>query len=117
MSMELPSVCPLDCPDTCSLNVTVEAGRITKVRGSRVNPLTEGAICGKVSKLYPDFVHGENRLTQPLRRIGAKGEGRFEAISWAEALDLIHDRLEVEKADCGQCHKGMAGAGRSSGWD
>ena len=102
MTVELPSVCPLDCPDTCSLSVTVDdAGRIEKVRGSRVNPLTEGAICGKVSKLYPDFVHGDNRLTQPLRRIGAKGEGKFEAISWPEALDLIHDRFSDAIAEHG----------------
>ena len=102
MSVELPSVCPLDCPDTCSLSVTVDdAGRIEKVRGSRVNPLTEGAICGKVSKLYPDFVHGDNRLTQPLRRVGAKGEGKFEVISWPQALDLIHENFSDAIAEHG----------------
>ena len=94
VAQQMASVCPLDCPDTCSLSVTVEDGKISKVRGSHVNPLTQGAICGKVSKLYPDFVHGENRLTRPLKRIGAKGEGRFEAISWEEALDLIHDNFQ-----------------------
>ncbi|MBT5527289.1 MAG: molybdopterin-dependent oxidoreductase, partial [Rhodospirillaceae bacterium] len=98
---EKPSVCPLDCPDTCSLQVTVDNGRITKVRGSDVNPLTKGVICNKVARLYPDFVHGDNRLTQPLRRIGAKGEGKFEAISWVEALDLIHDRFQDAIAEHG----------------
>ena len=94
MAQQLASVCPLDCPDTCSLTVTVDAGRITKVRGSDVNPLTESAICNKVAQLYPDFVHGPNRLTRPLKRVGPKGEGRFEAISWDHALDLIHDRFQ-----------------------
>lgn len=94
MAQQMPSVCPLDCPDTCSLTVTVDDGRISKVRGSYVNPLTQGAICGKVSKLYPEFVHGANRLTRPLKRVGAKGEGRFQAISWEEALDLIHDGFQ-----------------------
>ena len=94
MTQQMASVCPLDCPDTCSLTVTVEAGRISKVRGSHVNPLTDGAICGKVSKLYPEFVHGGNRLTRPLKRVGGKGEGRFEAISWEQALDLIHDNFQ-----------------------
>ena len=94
MAQQTASVCPLDCPDTCSLTVTVEAGRISKVRGSNANPLTQGAICGKVSKLYPEFVHGENRLTRPLKRVSPKGEGRFEAISWEEALDLIHERFQ-----------------------
>ena len=95
MAQQLASVCPLDCPDTCSLSVTVDDGKITKVRGSDANPLTKGAICTKVSQLYPEFVHGSNRLTQPLRRIGAKGEGKFEAISWELAMDLIHDNFEA----------------------
>ena len=62
MAQQLASVCPLDCPDTCSLHVTVESGRISKVRGSDANPLTQGAICNKVAQLYPEFVHGPNRI-------------------------------------------------------
>ena len=85
-----PSVCPLDCPDTCSLAVTVEDGRVVKVRGSAANPLTASVLCNKVTHYYPDFVHGENRLRHPLRRIGARGEGRFERISWEAALDAVH---------------------------
>ena len=88
-TMEKPAICPLDCPDTCSLTVTVEAGRITRVRGSRANPFTRGVICNKVTR-YPELVHGPGRLTVPLRRIGPKGAGRFAEISWAEALDAIH---------------------------
>ena len=87
------SVCPLDCPDTCSLDVSVEGDRITAIRGSQANPLTEGVICNKVARYYPDFVHGERRLTQPLRRVGARGEGRFQPISWDQALDIVHDGL------------------------
>jgi len=56
-----PSVCPLDCPDTCSLQVTVSEGLISKVRGSRVNPYTAGAICDKVAKYYPEFVVADCR--------------------------------------------------------
>ena len=92
-TVERPSVCPLDCPDTCSLTVTVDAGRITKIRGSRANPYTAGVLCAKVPESYPEFVHGPGRLVTPLRRAGAKGEGRFERISWDEALDLIHARF------------------------
>ena len=101
MTMHRLSVCPLDCPDTCSLSVTVEDERITKVRGNDVNPLTESAICNKVARLYPDFVHGPNRIRQPLRRVGPKGEGRFEAISWDQALDLIHERFQAIIAEHG----------------
>jgi len=89
----LPSVCPLDCPDTCSLSVTVDGARLLEVRGSHANPYTHGAICEKVAKLYPEFVHGEGRLTRPLRRTGPRGSGRFEAVSWDEALDAVHAGL------------------------
>ncbi|WP_028795552.1 molybdopterin-containing oxidoreductase family protein [Thalassobaculum salexigens] len=92
-SITKPSVCPLDCPDTCSLDVTVEGGKVTGVRGSTANPLTEGVVCNKVSRYYPHFVHGEGRLTHPLKRVGRRGEDRFERISWDEALDLVHDGL------------------------
>jgi anaerobic selenocysteine-containing dehydrogenase len=101
MSVERASVCPLDCPDTCSLTVTVEAAKIVKIRGSKANPYTAGVICAKVQNHYPDFVHGAGRLTTPLRRAGAKGEGRFERISWEEALDQIHDRVSLAVAEHG----------------
>lgn len=86
----LASVCPLDCPDTCSLSVTVDADQVIEVRGSKVNPITHGAVCTKVATLYPEFVHGPNRLRHPLRRVGPKGRGQFERVSWEEALDTIH---------------------------
>ena len=90
---EHASVCPLDCPDTCSLTVTVEHAKIVKIRGSRANPYTAGVICTKVAGSYPEWVHGPGRLQTPLRRIGAKGEGRFAPVSWDEALDIIHERV------------------------
>jgi anaerobic selenocysteine-containing dehydrogenase len=93
MKTEHPSVCPLDCPDTCSLTVTVEDEKIVSIRGSRANPYTAGVLCAKVPQAYPGFVHGEGRLETPLRRSGAKGEGRFERVSWSQALDIVHDRF------------------------
>ena len=86
----LPSVCPLDCPDTCSLSVTVQDGQIRAVHGSHANPFTAGVICNKVARSYAGFVHGPNRLTRPLRRTGPRGGDGFDPISWEEALDLIH---------------------------
>src|SRR5206468_10156829 len=80
MRTEHPSVCPLDCPDTCSLTVTVEDEKIVSIKGSRANPYTAGVLCAKVPEFYPGFVHGEGRIKTPLRRTGAKGEGRFERI-------------------------------------
>lgn len=89
---ERPSVCTFDCPDTCSLSVTVEAERIVKVRGSDAMPFTHGVICNKVAQDMAAFVHGPRRLLHPLRRTGPKGTGAFEPISWDAALDEIHAR-------------------------
>jgi anaerobic selenocysteine-containing dehydrogenase len=101
MKAEHPSVCPLDCPDTCSLTVTVEAERIVNIRGSHANPYTDGVLCAKVPRAYPEFVHGERRIRTPLKRVGRKGEGRFARISWAEALDEIHARVTSVIAEHG----------------
>jgi len=90
--IERASVCTLDCPDTCSLSVTVDDGRIIKVRGSNALPYTEGVICNKVAQEMGAFVHGPHRLLHPLRRTGAKGSGTFERITWNQALDEIHAR-------------------------
>ena len=65
---ERASVCTFDCPDACSLQVSVEGGRIVKVRGSDAAPYTAGVICSKVARDMPAFVHGSGRLLHPLRR-------------------------------------------------
>src|SRR5262249_10946275 len=91
--LERASVCTLDCPDTCSLTVTVEDGRLVKVRGSDALPYTESVICTKVAHHSDAFVHGPGRLLYPLRRTGEGGAGAFARISWGEALDLIHARV------------------------
>jgi anaerobic selenocysteine-containing dehydrogenase len=94
----LPSACPLDCPDACSLEVTVENGRVTKLDGAADrNPVTDGYICAKVRKL-PQHLYGPERLLHPLRRTGKKGTASFARISWDEALALAAGRL-VETRD------------------
>ncbi len=86
------AVCPHDCPDTCAMRVTVENGRAVKVTGDPDHPPTQGVLCTKVSR-YAERVHHPRRLTTPMRRVGAKGEGRFEPIGWDEALQLAATRL------------------------
>ena len=86
------SACPLDCPDACSLEVTVEAGRVTKIDGSHANPVTRGYICAKVRR-FPEHVYGKERLLTPARLVGKKGEGRFEPMSWDDALGLVAEKL------------------------
>jgi anaerobic selenocysteine-containing dehydrogenase len=85
------SVCPHDCPSQCGLAVTVEDGRITGVRGDAEHPFTQGVICGKVHD-YAERVYAPTRVLTPLLRVGAKGEGRFAAISWDAAIEEIAHR-------------------------
>jgi len=89
------SACPHDCPSTCALEVErLDPQTIGRVRGASANTYTSGVICAKVAR-YAERVHHPDRLTRPLRRIGAKGIGReaFEEISWDEALDIVANQL------------------------
>ncbi|AKJ27681.1 molybdopterin-containing oxidoreductase family protein [Caldimonas brevitalea] len=88
------AACPHDCPDTCAIRVTVEDGRAVKVQGDPDHPPTHGALCQKVSR-YPERTYHAERLLHPLRRVGPKGSGRFERVSWDEALDDIAARLSA----------------------
>jgi len=88
----LPSTCPLDCPDACSLEVRVQDGKVVKIDGTHVNPLTEGYICSKVRRL-PELLYGEDRVLHPAVRLGKKGENSFEQVSWDVALDLAAQRM------------------------
>jgi anaerobic selenocysteine-containing dehydrogenase len=94
------SVCALDCPDCCSLTLTVEDGRATKLRGDAGHPITRGFLCGKVAQ-YLEREYSPGRLLYPQKRVGAKGEGRFERISWDEALDTIATRLRAVAEEFG----------------
>ncbi len=87
------AACPHDCPDTCAMLVEVEGGRATKVSGDPDHPPTQGFLCTKVAR-YLERVYNPDRLLYPMRRIGAKGEGRFERISWDEALETIVKRFQ-----------------------
>jgi anaerobic selenocysteine-containing dehydrogenase len=82
------TACPLDCPDSCSLDVTVEKGRIVKIDGSTVNPVTAGYICAKVRR-FGERVYHEDRITHPLVRSGRRGSRAFSRITWDEALDRV----------------------------
>ena len=97
---EFFGACPLDCPDGCSWVVTVEDGVATNLRGNRDHPYTAGALCAKVNG-YLEHTRAADRLLYPLRRVGAKGEGRFERISWDEALAEIAERLHAVRDEFG----------------
>jgi anaerobic selenocysteine-containing dehydrogenase len=86
------AVCPHDCPDTCSMLVTVEDGRAIRMAGDPEHPFTQGFLCAKVSR-YIERTYHDERLLHPLIRDGAKGEGKFKRASWDEALALVAERL------------------------
>ena len=86
--------CPHDCPDTCALKITVEAGRVIKVAGDPDHPPTHGALCTKVSR-YPERTYHPERVLTPLKRTGPKGSGQFSPVSWDEALTDIAARLQA----------------------
>lgn len=88
-----PAVCPLDCPDTCGLLLHKENGKIVKVTGNPDHPITQGAICNKVRNMAERVYHPE-RVLYPLKRVGRKGEGKFERITWDEAIQEIADRYK-----------------------
>lgn len=84
--------CPHDCPDTCAIVTEVRAGRAISVRGAADHPITAGFLCSKVNR-YHERTHHPDRVLHPLRRVGAKGEGRFARVGWDEALDAIGEGL------------------------
>src|SRR6187402_1892751 len=86
----LKVVCPHDFPDTCVMTVDVEDGRGVGIGGDPDHRFTAGFLCAKVNQ-YLDRVYSPDRLQYPLRRVGPKGAGRFERISWDEALDAVAD--------------------------
>jgi anaerobic selenocysteine-containing dehydrogenase len=93
------AVCPHDCPDTCSMLVTVDdAGKATKIAGDPEHPFTNGFLCTKVSR-YLERTYHEGRLLYPQIRTGAKGEGTFRRASWDEALSLIAEKLNDIRSD------------------
>jgi anaerobic selenocysteine-containing dehydrogenase len=92
---EHASVCTLDCPDTCSLTVSVVDQRIAKVRGSKALRYTAGVICNKVARHTAEFVHGTGRVTHPMQRVGPRGSSSFRRIEWDEALNIIHEKVSA----------------------
>jgi anaerobic selenocysteine-containing dehydrogenase len=94
------TVCPLDCPDSCSLDVSVQDGRVTAVDGSHVNPITGGYICAKVRR-FPERLYGADRLLYPAARRGPKGMANFGRVTWDDALGTIAERMREARERSG----------------
>jgi len=94
------TACPLDCPDACTLEVTVRGGRVTKIDGSKENHITNGYICAKVRR-FSQRVYGEDRILHPAVRRGTKGAGHFKRVTWDDALDLIAEKFQAARTSRG----------------
>ena len=92
MKKEFFNACQHDCPDNCAMISTVEDGKVISVKGRKDHPFTRGVLCSKV-KSYHKRIYSDQRIFYPLRRIGEKGEGKFQRISWKEALDEIKSQF------------------------
>ncbi len=93
--------CPHDCPDTCAWTVTVRDGRAVELAGDPDHPFTRGGLCTKVNHFLEERTYHPDRLLHPLRRVGPKGSGRFEQVTWDEALDEIVTRLRMVLDEAG----------------
>jgi anaerobic selenocysteine-containing dehydrogenase len=102
LDQEIRTTCPRDCYDACGVVVLPRPGRPPLVRGDKADPVSRGKLCRKCSAAYNGVLLDSNaRLSRPLRRIGPKGDGGFEAISWEEATGEIADRLGAIVAEHG----------------
>jgi anaerobic selenocysteine-containing dehydrogenase len=93
------TVCSLDCPDACSLAVTVEKGKVLRIDGSHAHDATNGYICAKVRR-FGERMYGEARVPYPLIRDGGR-DGEFRKASWDDALSLIASRMEAIRDEWG----------------
>jgi len=93
--------CHHDCPDTCAWLTTVEKGKVVRFEGDPDHPLTRGQLCPRMSDYPNDVTFNPDRLLYPRRRNGKKGEGRFERVSWDEALGEVAVRLQKVIAEHG----------------
>lgn len=86
--------CPYDCPSTCGLEAEIEDGRLIKVKNDKTHPVSKNGICRKMQH-YEQDIYSVDRLRTPLRRVGRKGEAKFEPISWDEAVREITDQFKA----------------------
>ncbi len=111
MKKELRSVCPHDCPDTCGIISHVEDGKLVKVKGDPDHILTRGFLCQKVMN-YPERVYSPDRVLYPLKRVGVKGAGKFERISWDEAIETITSQFKnIINKHCAESILPFSGSG------
>jgi anaerobic selenocysteine-containing dehydrogenase len=109
---ELSSVC-LQCPGGCGLRVRVVEGRAVKIEGNPEHPINLGKLCPK-GQSGLQFLYDPDRIKGPMKRAGARGEGKWKPVSWDEALDTVARRLGSLR-DRGEAHRFVFMSGRNRG--
>ena len=97
---QVSTACPLDCPDSCSLSVSLSDGRVVGLDGGHANPVTAGYICGKVRR-FGERMYGPDRLLRPGFRLGPPGSGEFRWVSWEEALARVAEAMREARGRWG----------------
>lgn len=97
----IPTFCGMCGPIAgCGIYAFVKKGRFTRVAGMKESPINQGAVCPK-GQAAPQWVYSSDRLKKPLKRIGAKGEGKFQEISWDDAIGIVTEKLKQQKKQYG----------------
>ncbi len=110
----IPTICGMCGPSAgCGIYAFVKGGRFTRVAGMKESPVNRGAVCPK-GQAAPQWVYSPDRLKKPLRRVGAKGEGKFQEISWDEAIGLVAEKLKAQKKQYGPESLAMLSPARRS---
>ena len=110
----IPTFCGMCGPSAgCGIYAHVRDGKFIRIEGMKESPLNRGRNCAK-AHAAPEWVYSPDRLRHPMRRVGDKGEGRFQRITWDEALDVIADKLEEQKAKFGPESLGILSPARRS---
>jgi anaerobic selenocysteine-containing dehydrogenase len=86
--------CYHDCPDACTWIVTRQNGKLVRIEGDPNHPFTRGKLCPIMDNYLADIVYNPERVLHPMRRVGTKGEARFERVSWDVALREVAERLQ-----------------------
>ena len=99
--MYIFNTCPRDCYDTCSMVTRVRMGKLHSIEPNGKHPFTKKMLCPKMNDLISSHVYSKERVLHPLRRVGKKGEGEFERISWKEALRTVTDEIKSRSSEFG----------------
>jgi len=104
------------CHNACGLLLYTKNGKLEKIEGDPLNPFNQGRLCMRCLNLV-EAVHHPDRLKYPMKRVGQRGEDKWERISWDEAIETIVEKVNYYKKNFGpESIVGVHGTGRNINW-